>query len=124
MAPGKLGVINSSDRIRLRHMLDAAGEAVSFVANRTMDDLSCDRMFLLAAVKEIEIIGEAASRISEETKSRIPAVPWPKVIGIRNRLIHAYARYRHGNPLGHTDRGLPNLISALEQALERDFSDS
>ena len=56
-------------------MLDAAREAISFAENRTLDDLKSDRMFLLAAVKDIEILGEAASRISTETRQAIPEVP-------------------------------------------------
>ena len=54
--------MNESDIIRLRHMLDAAREALSFVAGRNSEDLGRDRMLVLALVKEIEIIGEAASR--------------------------------------------------------------
>ena len=48
-------------------------------------------MFFLALVWEIEIIGEAAGRISEDTRKALAEIPWPKVIGIGNRLIHAYA---------------------------------
>ena len=53
--------MNESDIIRLRHMLDAAREALSFVAGRNSEDLGRDRMLVLALVKEIEIIGEAAN---------------------------------------------------------------
>ena len=59
--------MNESDVIRLRHMLDAAREALAFIAGRSSEDLSRDRMLVLALVKEIEIIGEAASRISDES---------------------------------------------------------
>ena len=58
--------MNESDIIRLRHMLDAAREALSFVAGRNSEDLGRDRMLVLALVKEIEIIGEAASRIGRK----------------------------------------------------------
>jgi len=68
------------DRIRLRHMLDAAREALEFVSRRTRQDLDTDRMLVLSLVKEIEIIGEAASRLSQETKSSIREIPWQDVI--------------------------------------------
>jgi hypothetical protein len=71
-------------------MLDAGREALSFIEGRTREDLLRDRMLLLALIKEIEIIGEAASRISAESKKKLPDVPWPLVVGMRNRLIHAY----------------------------------
>jgi len=72
-------------------MLDAAREALSFIAGRSSQDLSGDRMLLLALVKEIEIIGEAASRISDESRNALPRIRWPQIIAMRNRLIHAYA---------------------------------
>jgi uncharacterized protein with HEPN domain len=53
--------MSEPDRIRLRHMLDAATEALSFVKNQTQRDLAADRRLALALIKEIEIIGEAAS---------------------------------------------------------------
>jgi uncharacterized protein with HEPN domain len=47
-------------------------------------------MLLFAVLRAIEIIGEAASRVSEETRNMVPAVPWGAVVAMRNRLIHAY----------------------------------
>ena len=78
------------DAIRVRHMLDAAREAISFVGGRSRDDLDRDRMLVLAIVKEVEIIGEAASRTTSATRDAHPEVPWAQIIAMRNRLIHAY----------------------------------
>ncbi|MCY4496704.1 MAG: hypothetical protein OXC14_05400 [Rhodospirillaceae bacterium] len=52
--------MREDDAIRLRHMLDAAREAVSFTQGRTRGDLDNDRQLVLALIKEIEIVGEAA----------------------------------------------------------------
>jgi len=82
--------MSDNDRIRLQHMLEAAREAISFVEGRNRDDLARDRKLALSLIKEIEIIGEAATRISAEVKHSIPSIPWAKIIGMRNRLIHAY----------------------------------
>ncbi len=71
-------------------MLDAATEALRFIAGRRKEDLAADRQLALALFKEIEIIGEAANRISLGEESR-PDIPWPAIVGMRNRLIHAYA---------------------------------
>ena len=81
--------MSDPDRIRLRHMLDAAKEALRFIAGRGKEDLAADRQLALALIKEIEIIGEAASRISIEVKDSRPDIPWPAIVGMRNRLIHA-----------------------------------
>ena len=78
------------DVTRLRHMRDAALEAMNFVHNRTRVDLDGDRMLTLALVKDIEIIGEAAGRISTDCKTKYPKIPWAQMIGMRNRLTHAY----------------------------------
>ena len=109
--------MNESDVIRLRHMLDAAREALSFIAGRSSEDLSRDRMLVLALVKEIEIIGEAASRISEESRKALPRIPWPKIIAMRNRLIHAYADVDLSIVWDTLTGALPELLRELEIAL-------
>jgi uncharacterized protein with HEPN domain len=109
--------MNESDVIRLRHMLDAAREALSFIAGRSSEDLSRDRMLVLALVKEIEIIGEAASRISDESRKALPRIPWPKIIAMRNRLIHAYADVDLSIVWDTLTGALPELLRELEIAL-------
>ena len=109
--------MNESDIIRLRHMMDAAREALSFVAGRNSEDLGRDRMLVLALVKEIEIIGEAASRISDESRKALPRIPWPKIIAMRNRLIHAYADVDLSIVWDTLTGALPELLRELETAL-------
>ena len=82
--------MRAEDRIRLRHMVEAAESAVQFIAGRQRPDLEEDRMLLFALVHAIEILGEAASRITDETRATYPGIPWRAIIGMRNRLIHAY----------------------------------
>jgi uncharacterized protein with HEPN domain len=78
------------DRIRIQHMIEAAESALEFVSGRSRGDLETDRMLLFALIRAIEIVGEAASRVSPETRQAIKEIPWPAVIGMRNRLVHAY----------------------------------
>jgi uncharacterized protein with HEPN domain len=80
--------MNAADLARLHHMLDAAREAILFAEDRTLEDLRQDRMFLLSLVKEIEIVGEAASRISPEGRAAVAGIPCPQVTAMRNRLTH------------------------------------
>ena len=82
--------MQQSDLIRLRHMLDAAREAVAFSAGRGPDDFRRDRVLTLALVKCIEIIGEAASRVSAETRAAHGGIPWSEAVAMRNRLVHGY----------------------------------
>jgi uncharacterized protein with HEPN domain len=105
------------DVVRLRHMLDAAEEAVGFARGRSRADLDRDRMLALAIVKTIEIIGEAASRVSAETQQTCPAVPWTDIVGMRNRLIHAYFDIDLDRVWDTLADDLPPLIVALRAAL-------
>jgi uncharacterized protein with HEPN domain len=67
--------MDKADAIRLRHMRDAAAEALQFAAAKTRADLDHDRMLILAILKDLEIIGEAAGRVSRETKQGNPTFP-------------------------------------------------
>jgi uncharacterized protein with HEPN domain len=60
------------------------------IAGRQRSDLDADQMLLFALVRAVEIIGEAASRVTPETRAATPAVPWAAIIGMGNRLVHAY----------------------------------
>ncbi|MBW4505501.1 MAG: DUF86 domain-containing protein [Scytonematopsis contorta HA4267-MV1] len=78
------------DLTRLKHIRDAAQEALSFTNNRTRNDLDTDRMLSLALVRLVEIIGEAGNRISEDCQVKYSKIPWRQIVGMRNRIIHAY----------------------------------
>lgn len=107
-----------SDRFRFRHMVDAARDAMAFVQGRSRADLDKDRQFTLSVVKCIEIIGEAATKISSEAKEEVPSVPWPDVIGMRHRLIHMYYDVNLDIVWKTATVELPRLVEALEEALE------
>jgi uncharacterized protein with HEPN domain len=82
--------MNNKDIIRLRHMIEAAEDVQRFIDGRQRSELDTDRMLLFALVRAIEIIGEAANKVSDETRSIAAGIPWKAIIGMRNRLIHAY----------------------------------
>ena len=78
------------DRVRVLHMIEATEAVGAFIATRQRADLDSNQMLLFALVRAVEVIGEAASRLTPETREAAPAVPWVQIIGMRNRLIHAY----------------------------------
>lgn len=82
--------MRAEDHIRIRHMIDAAGRAERFLNGRERADLDSDDMLLFALVRCVEIIGEAAAKVSGETRLATPAIPWRDIVAMRNRLIHAY----------------------------------
>ena len=78
------------DSARLHHMLDHAVEAVEVAAGLCRADLDSNRVRCLALARLLEIVGEAAARVSQETRNNQPAIPWAAIVGLRNRLIHGY----------------------------------
>jgi uncharacterized protein with HEPN domain len=80
------------DEAYLLDILIAAREASEFVANLTWRQFAESRLHQSAVVKALEIIGEAAGRISIETRRAHPEIPWIEIIGMRNRLVHGILR--------------------------------
>lgn len=105
------------DTVRLQHMLDHAREAVSLIEGKQRVDLARERLLELSLVRLIEIVGEAAARVSPEGQRNFPAIPWREVIGTRNRLIHGYDQVDLDILWDTVEEDLPTLISKLETAL-------
>jgi uncharacterized protein with HEPN domain len=82
--------MDKKDTIRIYHMLKASSEILEFVKNKDKEFFTNNRMLILAVIKDIEIIGEAASKISENVKHKFCNIMWNEIIGMRNRLIHVY----------------------------------
>ena len=74
----------------LLDMLLAAKDARSVVENLTRESFLASRVHQLASLKALETIGEAAARISDDFRAKHPEISWREIIGMRNRLIHAY----------------------------------
>jgi uncharacterized protein with HEPN domain len=98
-------------------MLDAAREAVSFAAGKTKDDLFRDRMLVLSLTKEIEIIGEAANRVSKEIRAKCTAILWEDVIEMRHHLVHVYFDVDLNILWDTVTKDLPPLIAELEKII-------
>ena len=100
-------------------MLDHAREAIVLVQDKTRSDLDSDRVLNLALVRLLEIVGEAANRVSKEEQALYPRIPWPQIIGLRNRLIHGYDAVDNDILWQILVHDLPALVTALEAILEK-----
>ena len=98
----------------LLDMLLSARRAVEFAAPLTFSEFENDDLHQLAILKSVEVIGEAASRISEETKAKHPGIPWSEIIGMRNRLVHGYFAVRLDRVWQTVQNDLPPLIAQIE----------
>jgi uncharacterized protein with HEPN domain len=99
-------------------MRDYAREAVALSKGRTREDLDADRTLNLALVRLLEIVGEAANRVPAEDRTRYPQIPWPQIVGLRHRLIHAYDQVDLDILWEILTRHLPILATELEKILE------
>jgi uncharacterized protein with HEPN domain len=77
-------------KMRIQHILDAIAENLNYIDSRTYEELSKDQRTLKAIVWNLTIIGEAARHIPREVETNYPEVPWAKMRGMRNHLVHAY----------------------------------
>ncbi len=109
--------MSKTDEVRLRHMLDAANQAIEFTQGRSRADLDTDTMLALAVVRLIEILGEAAKNVSQVTKDSTPEIPWRQISGTRNRLSHAYFDVNLDIIWDIVTRDLPPLVAKLQEIL-------
>ena len=105
----------NTDADRIYHMIESAKEAVSYIQNKTRDDLDSDRQLVHSLVRCLEIIGEAASKISVQFKSDNPQIPWEYIVGMRNRLVHAYFDINLDIVWRTVKEELPGLIENIEK---------
>jgi len=99
-------------------MLDYAREAVEMLAGKQPEDLKQTRMLQLALVRLVEIVGEAATQVSDTGQQRYPSIPWRKARGMRNRLVHGYDKIDIQVLWDTITDDLPPLIAELERILK------
>ena len=102
------------DAAYLLDILLAARDARSFVSGLTWEEFEGSRLHQKAVIKAIEIIGEAAGRVSAETKAAHAGIPWLEIIGMRNRLIHGYFEVDLRKVWDAAQHDLPPLIAMVE----------
>ncbi len=103
------------DTVRLRHMLDHAREAAALVQDKRRGELDADRVLSLALVHLLAIIGEAASRVSNDLRLRHAQIAWTQIISLRNRLIHGYDAVDMDILWHILQEELPELMTKLER---------
>jgi uncharacterized protein with HEPN domain len=100
-------------------MLGHAREALTLTQAKARTDLDSDRVLSLALVRLLEIVGEAAGRISEQERALHPEIPWLQIIGLRNRLIHGYDAVDYDILWKIITDDLPALVNMPETALSQ-----
>jgi uncharacterized protein with HEPN domain len=102
------------DDAYLLDVLIAARKALKFLAGMTWEEFGRSELHQNAVMRPLEIIGEAARRVSQQTRDAHPEIPWEQMIGLRNRLIHEYFRVNLATVWDTVQNDLPRLIALIE----------
>jgi uncharacterized protein with HEPN domain len=102
------------DTVRIRHMIEAIEAAQHFVQGRDRRDLDTDRQLLFALTRAVEIVGEAAAKVSSQGRAELPQVPWGTIVGMRNRIVHAYFDVDKDILWTTATQALPALLAHLQ----------
>jgi uncharacterized protein with HEPN domain len=105
------------DTILLKDMLDYAQRAVTAIEGQSLAALDGDAVLVGALERFVEVIGEAASRLSETTREMAPEIRWHEIIAMRNRLVHGYFAVDLNILWTVVNDDLPELIDALERLI-------
>lgn len=107
--------MQKDDTIYLGHMLDMARKAADRVRDRTREEYDADEDLQMVIAHLVQIIGEAASRVSRQSRAQYTEIPWKRIVGIRHRIVHDYMDVDYDVLWEVATRHLPPLIEALEK---------
>lgn len=110
--------------VAIYHMRDHARDAWEISQDYTRSDLDTNRLLNLGLVRAVVIVGEAASRVPEDFRSRHPQIPWQRTRSLRNRLVHAYDDINFDTLWDIIQNDIPPLIEQLEDLIARETDNS
>ncbi len=111
------------DAALILDMALAASDAVSFIEGLDETTFLRSRLHQNAVIRALEVVGEAAGKVSAAFRDTHPNIPWREMIGMRHRLIHGYAEVRLDVVWAVVHEHLPSLLSQLEPLLPPDARD-
>lgn len=109
--------MNERDQTYIEDMLSYGREAIEFLDAADAAELRADKLRQYALIRAVEIVGEAASKVSVEARAELPDLPWRRIVGMRNTLIHGYRGMEIDLVVEVVREHLPSLVSRLEHLL-------
>lgn len=110
-------------RLYVQDMIDFAERAVAYTSGLDQDAFVGDRRTYDATLRNLELIGEAATRVPEEVREASPQIKWRQVIATRNRLAHAYQGIDDDVIWDIIQTDLPDLLIKARRLLEMEQRD-
>lgn len=108
------------DPLRLRHMIEAIDRVNKFMEGKTIKDFEGESLLFYGVVKNIEIIGEAAYKLTHEFKELHPETPWKSIVGMRHVLVHGYFQIALDEVFNIYTEDLPQLLTQLNSYLQQE----
>lgn len=116
--------MQKDDLVFLGHMLDTARKALDKIQGKNRSDYDADENLRLALAHLIQIIGEAARRVSPEWHTAHPEIPWSEIIGMRHKVVHDYLNVDEDIVWEVVTSDLSRLVAALERIVPPDDVDA
>jgi uncharacterized protein with HEPN domain len=105
------------DQVRLLHIKEAIMEVLSYVNGISFEVFKVNSMIYNASIRQLEVIGEASNRLSEELKNQYPNIPWRQIVGLRNMLIHEYFGVDVNIVWDVIKNELPTLLTSVNEMI-------
>jgi len=107
-----------TNKHHFRDILTYAKFSLSFVDNMDYKSFVNDTKSVFAVIRTLEVIGESSNRVSHEIKSKYPALPWHKMRGMRNRIVHNYDNIDYMIIWNVIENEIPELIKQIELIID------
>lgn len=115
--------MKKSDTVYLHHILDAIEQIETYIAGISYEQFLQERLIQDGVIRQLEIIGEASRNLSSQFRDQHPRIPWRQIIGLRNRVIHAYFDINLDIIWEVTQNDVPTLKNAMESFISENNED-
>ncbi len=109
--------MNKDNQVYLGHILECIDSIESYTSKITFDEFTSNKMIQDAVLRNFEVMGEAAKNLSKKFREDYPNIPWKRIAGLRDKLIHNYSGVNLKTIWNSIETELPPLKNSIEKLL-------